>query len=131
MFLVAANCFAVEVAVEWQRNDGVFDGFIGKLEIDIQSKAMAASVFAKSAHGGVQVYSHHFEILEIQETLEGHYRIGCRNEMGAMFSGHVDLSDSAKPAVKLYGPNNVVITNISRGGKWFKFWNIRNVYLGR
>ena len=118
---------AGEVAVELQERSK-FTGMIGKAHITEQ--AIEVVTFA-GENGKVVPFAFIYNISEKQMISDGVYKIKCRNQLGVVFTGTLDLHDNLKPKISITADNGISLTNISDNGRKMKHKFLPKVDLGR
>ena len=115
------------IAFEFQEH-GKFMGIIGKAYIT--EKAVEIVTFAEKS-GQVVPFAFIYTILEKQSQIEGLYNIKCRNQLGVVSTGIVDIRDPLKPKMTLTSDKGITITNLSDGGRRMKREFLPKVDLGK
>ena len=115
------------IAFEFQEH-GKFTGVIGKAYITGQSVEVVT--FAEKS-GEVVPFAFIYTILERQSQIEGLYNIKCRNQLGVVSTGTIDIRDPLKPKMTLTSDKGITITNISDGGRKMKREFLPKVDLGK
>ncbi len=129
--LISSSCFAVtlsgSVAIELQEQ-GRFTGIIGKAYIT--EKALEVVTFAER-DGEIIPFAFIYEVIEREGGPEGFYKVKCKNQLGVITTGSIDLRDLQKPKILLTTCDGITITNISDDGRKFKERFIPKVSLGK
>ena len=115
------------IAIEFQEQ-GKFTGVIGKAFITEQSVEVVA--FAER-NGEVVPFAFIYGILERESRSDDVYNIKCRNQLGVVSTGAIDLRDRLKPKIGLTTDKGITLTNISDGGRKMKREFLPWVDLGR
>lgn len=115
------------IAVELQEQ-GKFTGVIGKAYITEQSVEVVT--FAER-NGEVIPFAFIGVILEKETKSNDVYFIKCRNQLGVVSTGTIDLRDRLKPKITLTTERGITLTNISDGGRKMKKEFLPKVDLGR
>jgi len=115
------------IAIELQEQ-GKFTGVIGKAYITDQSVEVVT--FAER-NGEVVPFAFIYGILEKENKSDNVYNIKCRNQLGVISAGIIDLRDKLKPKIALTTDNGITLTNISDGGRKMKKEFLPRVDLGR
>ena len=119
--------FPQSIAFEFQEN-GKFTGIIGKAYVT--ETAVEVVTFAEKS-GEVVPFSFIYTISEKQNQIEGLYNIKCRNQLGVVSTGIIDIRDPLKPKMTLTTDKGITITNISDGGRKMKKEFLPRVDLGK
>ena len=115
------------IAFEFQEN-GKFTGIIGKAYVT--ETAVEVVTFAEKS-GEVVPFAFIYTISEKQSQIEGLYNIECRNQLGVVSTGIIDIRDPLKPKMTLTTDKGITITNISDGGRRMKREFLPKVNLGK
>lgn len=115
------------IAIEFQEH-GKFTGVIGKAYVT--EKAVEVVTFAEQS-GQVIPFAFIDVILEKESKIDGVYNIKCRNQLGVVSTGTIDLRDKLKPKIVLTTDKGITVTNISDGGRKVKKEFLPKVDLGR
>jgi len=115
------------IAIELQEQ-GKFTRVIGKAYITEQ--AVEVVTFAVQ-NGEVVPFAFIYVILEKEHKLDGIYNIKCRNQLGVVSTGIIDLRDRLKPKIALTTDRGITLTNISDSGRIMKKEFLPQVDLGR
>lgn len=115
------------IAIELQEQ-GKFTGVIGKAYITGQSVEVVT--FAER-NGEVVPFAFIYGILEKENKSDDVYNIKCRNQLGVVSTGTIDLRDRMKPKIALTTDKGITLTNISDGGRKMKKEFLSRVDLGR
>ena len=115
------------VAIELQEQ-GKFTGVIGKAYITEQSVEVV--IFAEQ-NGEVVPFAFIYDILEKENKSDDVYNIKCRNQLGVVSTGTIDLRDRLNPKIALTTDKGITLTNISGGGRKMKKEFLPRVDLGR
>ena len=115
------------IAIELQEQ-GKFTGVIGKSYITEQSVEVVA--FAEQ-NGEVVPFAFIYGILEKERKSDDVYNIKCKNQLGVVSTGTIDLRDRLKPKITLTTNKGITLTNISDGGRKMKREFLPRVDLGR
>ena len=115
------------IAIELQEQ-GKFTHVIGKAYITEQ--AVEVVTFAEQ-NGEVVPFAFIYVILEKENKLDGIYNIKCRNQLGVVSTGIIDLRDRLKPKIALTTDREITLTNISDSGRKMKKEFLPKVDLGR
>lgn len=119
--------FPQSIAFEFQEQ-GKFAGVIGKAYIT--ETAVEVVTFAEKS-GEVVPFAFIYTISEKQNQIEGLYNIKCKNQLGVVSTGIIDIRDPLKPKKTLTSDKGITITNISNGGKKMKKEFLPKVDLGK
>jgi hypothetical protein len=122
-----AAALSGSIAIELQEQ-GKFTGVIGKAYITEQ--AVEVVTFAKQ-NGEVVPFAFIYVISERENKLDGIYKIKCRNQLGVVSTGTIDLRDRLKPKIALTTDKGITLTNISDGGRKMRKEFVPRVDLGR
>jgi hypothetical protein len=114
------------IAIELQEH-GKFTGIIGKAYVT--ETAVEVVTFAEKS-GEVVPFAFIYTILEKQSQIEGLNNIKCRNQLGVVSKGVIDIRDPLKPKMTLTSDKGITITNISDGGRKMKREFLPKVDLG-
>jgi phage head maturation protease len=125
--MVFAASFSQSIAFEFQEQ-GKFTGIIGKAYIT--ETTIEIVTFAEIGEMVVP-YAFIDTILEKRNQIEGLYGITCRNQLGVVSTGTLDIRDPLKPKITLTTDKGITITNISDGGRKMKKKLLPNVDLGK
>ena len=125
--MVFASAFPQSIAFEFQEH-GKFTGIIGKAYIT--ETAIEVVTFAEKG-GMVVPFAFIDTILEKRSQIEGLYSIKCRNQLGVVSTGIIDIRDPHKPKMTLTSDKGIIITNISDGGRKMKKEFLPKVDLGK
>ncbi len=115
------------IAIELQEQ-GRFTGVIGKAYITEQSVEVVT--FAER-NGEVVPFAFIDVILGKESKSDGVYNIKCRNQLGVVSTGTIDLRDRLNPKIALTTDKGITLTNISDGGRKMKKEFLPRVDLGR
>ncbi len=115
------------IAVELQEQ-GKFTGVIGKAYITEQSVEVVT--FAE-LNGEVVPFAFIDVILEKETKSNDVHFIKCRNQLGVVSTGTIDLRDRLGPKIALTTERGITLTNISDGGRKMKEEFLPKVDLGR
>jgi hypothetical protein len=135
---VAAHLFAKEltgfpavlsgsIAIEFQEN-GKFAGVIGKAYIT--EEAVEVVTFVEHRSGEVVPFAFIYSILEKENKVDSVYNIKCRNQLGVVLTGTIDLR-KLNPKINLISDKGITLTNISDSGRKMKKEFLPRVDLGR
>jgi hypothetical protein len=119
--------FPQSIAFEFQEH-GKFTGIIGKAYVT--ETAIEVVTFAKN-NGEVVPFAFIYTILEKRSQNGGLYNIKCRNQLGVVSTGTIDIRDPLKPIMTLTSEKGITITNISDGGRKMKKEFLPKVDLGK
>jgi hypothetical protein len=125
--MVFASSFPQSIAFEFQEH-GKFTGIIGKAYIT--ETAVEIVTFAEK-DGMVVPFAFIDALLEKRSQIEGLYSIKCRNQLGVVSTGTLDIRDPLKPKITLTSDKGVTATNISEGGRKMKKKFLPKVDLGK
>lgn len=132
---LSSTCFAeslsASIAFEFQEH-GKFTGVIGKAYVT--DNAIEIVTFAErfdERDDEVIPFAFIETILEKESKIESVYNIKCRNQLGVMSTGIIDLRDRLKPKIALISDNGIAITNITNSGRKMKKRFLPRVDLGR
>ncbi len=125
--IVFASSFPQSIAFEFQEH-GKFTGIIGKAHIT--ETAVETVTFAEIDEMVVP-FAFIDTILEKRSQIEGLYSIICRNQLGVVSRGILDIRDPLKPKMTLTTDKGITITNISDGGRKMKKKFLPKVDLGK
>jgi len=115
------------IAIEFQEH-GKFTGIIGKAYIT--DEAVEVVTFAEQS-GRVVPFAFIYTIIQKGHKIDGVYDIKCRNQLGVVSTGTIDLRDRLNPRITLTTDKGISITNISNGGRKMKNELLPRVDLGR
>ena len=115
------------IAIELQEQ-GKFTGVIGKANITEQ--AVEVVTFADQ-NGEVVPFAFIYVILEKENKSDGVYNIKCRNQLGVVSAGTIDLRDRLTPKIVLTTETGITLANISNDGRKMKNKFLPKVDLGR
>lgn len=128
---LSSTCFAENlsesIAFESQEH-GKFTGVIGKAYVT--DNAIEIVTFAER-DDEVVPFAFIETILEKESKIESVYNIKCRNQLGVMSTGTIDLRDRLKPKIALISDKGISLTNISNSGRKMKKRFLPRVDLGR
>ena len=131
IFMIPSTLFGASfpqsIAFEFQEH-GKFTGIIGKAYIT--ETAVEIVTFAEKS-GEVVPFAFIDTIFEIRSQIEGLYNIKCRNQLGVVSTGIIDIRDPLKPKMTLTTDKGITITNISDGGRKMKKEFLPRVDLGK
>ncbi len=119
--------FPQSIAFEFQEHEK-FTGIIGKAFVT--ESAVEIVTFAEK-DGEVVPFAFIYVIVEKRTQIEKIYNIKCRNQLGAVSTGIIDIRDPQKPKMTLISGNGITITNISDGGRKMKKEFLPKVDLGK
>ena len=115
------------IAFEFQEH-GKFTGIIGKAYVTEASVEVVT--FAENS-GKIVPFAFIETILEKRSQIDGFYTIKCRNQLGVVSTGTIDIRDPLKPKMTLTSDNGITITNISDSGRKMENEFLPRVDLGR
>ena len=115
------------IAIELQEQ-GKFTGVIG--EAYMTEKSVEVVTFAE-LNGEVIPFAFIYGILEEESKSDDVYNIKCRNQLGVVSTGTIDLRDRLKPKIALTTDKGITLTNISDGGRKMKKEFLPRLDLGR
>ena len=115
------------IAFEFQEH-GKFTGVIGKAYVT--ETAVEVVTFAERS-GEVVPFAFIYTILEKRSQVEGLYNIKCRNQMGVVSTGTINVRDILNPKITLISDTGITLTNISESGRKMKNKYLPKVDLGR
>ena len=115
------------IAIEFQEQ-GKFTRVIGKAYVTEQSVEVVT--FAE-VNGEVVPFAFIYGILEKKSESDDIYNIKCRNQLGVVSTGTIDLRDRLKPKIALTTDKGITLTNISDSGRKMKREFLPRVDLGR
>lgn len=115
------------IAFEFQEH-GKFTGVIGKAYVT--EAAVEVVTFAENS-GEVVPFAFIETILEKRSQIEGLYNIKCRNQLGVVSTGTIDVRDILNPKITLISDTGITLTNISESGRKMKNKYLPKVDLGR
>lgn len=115
------------IAIEFQENRK-FTGIIGKAYVT--ETAIEVVTFAEQK-GTVVPFAFIYTILEKEKKTDRVYNVKCRNQLGVISEGTIDLRDRSKPKITLTSDKGITITNISDVGRKMKKELLPKVDLGR
>jgi hypothetical protein len=115
------------IAFEFQEHSK-FTGVIGKAYLT--DNAVEIVTFAEQS-GEVVPFAFIYTILEKESKTEGVYNIKCRNQLGVVSTGTIDLRDRLKPKITLTTDKGITLTNISDSGRRMKKQFLPRVDLGK
>ena len=81
--------------------------------------------------GEVVPFAFIYTILEKQSQVEGLYNIKCRNQLGVVSKGIIDIRDPMEPKMRLTSDKGITIINISDSGRKMKREFLPKVDLGK
>ena len=122
-----ASSFPQSIAFEFQEH-GKFTGVIGKAYIREQSVEVVT--FAE-INGEIVPFAFIYSILEKENKPDDVYNIKCKNQLGVVSTGTIDLSDRLNPKINLTTDKGITLTNISDGGRKMKKEFLPKVDLGK
>ncbi len=114
------------IAIELQER-GKLTGVIGKAYITGQSVEVVT--FAEQ-NGEVVPFAFIYGILGKENKSNDVYKIKCRNQIGVMSIGTIDLRNKLKPKIVLTSDKGITLTNISEDGRKMKKEFLPRVDLG-
>jgi hypothetical protein len=131
VFAITSSSFAAvlreSIAIEFQEN-GKFTGIIGKAYIT--ETAVEVVTFAEQK--GIAIpFAFIYTILEKENKTDKVYNVKCRNQLGVISNGTIDLRDRSKPIVTLTSNKGITITNISDAGRKMKKELLPKIDLGK
>ena len=115
------------IAIEF-RESGKFTGIIGKAYVT--EKAIEVVTFAEQ-NGQVIPFAFIEVLLRKESKIDGVYSIKCRNQLGVVSTGTIDLRDRLNPKITLTTDNGITLTNISDDGRKMQKEFLPRVDLGR
>ena len=115
------------IAIELQEQ-GKFTGVIGKTYITEQ---FVEVVTFTERNREVVPFAFIYVILEKENKSDDVYNIKCRNQLGVVSTGTIDLRDRLEPKITLTTERGITLTNISDGGRKMKKEFLPKVDLGR
>jgi hypothetical protein len=124
---VFAASFPQSIAFEFQEH-GKFTGVIGKAYVT--ETAVEVVTFAEKS-GEIVPFAFIDTILEKRRQIDGLYSVKCRNQLGVVSTGTIDIRDPLKPKITLTSDNGITLTNISDGGRKMKTKFLPKVDLGK
>lgn len=131
VFAISSSGFATvlqeSIAIEFQENRK-FTGIIGKAYVT--ERAVEVVTFAEQK-GMAVPFAFIYTILEKENKIDRVYNVKCRNQLGVLSEGTIDLRDRSKPKITLTSDKGITITNISDGGRKMKKKLLPKVDLGR
>ena len=122
-----AAALSESIAIEFQEH-GKFTGIIGKAYVT--EKAVEVVTFAEQ-NGVVIPFAFIDTILEKESKTEGVYNVKCRNQLGVLSTGTIDLHDRLNPKIILTTDKGITVTNISNVGRKMKKEFMPKVDLGK
>ena len=122
-----AATLSESIAIEFQEH-GKFMGIIGKAYVT--EKAVEVVTFAEQ-NGVVIPFAFIDTILEKESKTEGVYNVKCRNQLGVLSTGTIDLHDRLNPKIILTTDKGITVTNISDVGRKMKKEFMPKVDLGK
>lgn len=122
-----ASGLSGSIAIELQEQ-GKITNVIGKAYITEQSVEVVT--FAEQ-NGEVVPFAIIYVILEKESKSDDVYNIKCRNQLGVVSTGTIDLRDRLKPKITLTTGKGITLTNISDGGRKIRKEFLPRVDLGR
>jgi len=122
-----AASFPQSIAIEFQEN-GKFTGVIGKAYIT--ETAIEIVTFAEKS-GAVVPFAFIETMLEKTSRAEGYYQMRCRNQLGVVSAGTIDIRDPLRPRISLTTADGITMTNISDDGRKMKKKFLPKVDLGQ
>ncbi len=123
----ASICYAQSIAIEFQENSK-FRGIVGSAHYT--GEAIEVVTFTK-LDGKVIPFAWIYRIIEKISKREAIYHIKCQNQLGAVCSGTLDLSDEFNPKINLIFDIGGSMTNISKEGINFQTKYLPKVDLGK
>src|SRR3990170_2109435 len=114
------------IAVELQEQ-GRFTGVVGKAFLT--EKSVEVVTFAE-LNGEIVPFAFIYSILEIENKSDDVYNIKCRNQLGVVSTGMIDLRDRLNPKINLTTERGITLTNISSDGRKMKKEFLPKVDLG-
>jgi hypothetical protein len=124
---VLAASFPQSIAFEFQEH-GKFTGIIGKAYVT--DTAIEIVTFAENS-GEIVPFAFIETVLEKQTQIDGLYSLKCRNQLGVVSAGTMDVRDPLKPKITLVNDNGITLTNISDGGREMKTKFLPKIRLGK
>jgi hypothetical protein len=115
------------VAFEFQEH-GKFTGVIGKAYIT--EAAIEIVTFAES-NEEIVPFAFIDTILEKQTKTDGLYSVKCRNQLGVISTGTIDIRDQLKPKITLTSDKGIALTGISEAGRRMKAKFLPKMNLGK
>lgn len=122
-----AAALSESIAIEFQEH-GKFTGIIGKAYVT--EKAIEIVTFAEQ-NGVVIPFAFIDTFLEKESKTEGSYNIKCRNQLGVISTGTLDLRNRLNPKIILTTDKGITVTNISSDGRKMKNKFLPKVDLGK
>lgn len=122
-----AAALSESIAIEFQEH-GKFTGIIGKAYVT--EKAVEVVTFVVQ-NGVVIPFAFIDTILEKENKTEGVYNVKCRNQLGVLSTGTIDLHDRLNPKIILTTDKGITVTNISNVGRKMKKEFMPKVDLGK
>ena len=119
--------FSGAIAIEHQEQ-GKFAGVIGKAYIT--EKSVEVVTFAER-NGEVVPFAFIYGILEKENKSDDVYNIKCRNQLGVVSTGTIDLRNRLKPKITLTTDRGTTLINISDDGRKMKNKFLPKVDLGK
>ena len=126
-FAAALSALSESIAIEFQEH-GKFTGIIGKAYVT--EKAVEVVTFVEQ-NGVVIPFAFIDTILEKESKTEGVYNVKCRNQLGVLSTGTIDLHDRLNPKIILTTDKGITVTNISNVGRKMKKEFMPKVDLGK
>jgi hypothetical protein len=114
------------IAIEL-KEQGRFTGVIGRAYVT--DKSVEVVTFAER-NKEVVPFAFIYGIVEKESRSDEVYNIKCRNQLGVVSAGIIDLRDKLKPKIALTTDNGISLTNISEVGRKMKKEFLPRVDLG-
>ena len=131
MFAMTSTVFAADlsgsIAIELQER-GKFTGVIGNAYLT--DKAVEVVTFIEK-DGEVIPFGFIYAMLDKESMIDGVYNIKCKNQLGVLFTGTIDLRNRMNPKINLTTDQGITLTNISDNGRKMKKEFLPRVDLGR
>ncbi|OPY07684.1 MAG: hypothetical protein A4E66_02003 [Syntrophus sp. PtaB.Bin001] len=131
VFVIPTSIFATSlpmtIAFEFQEH-GKFTGVIGKAYVTETSIEIVTFV---ENNGEIVPFAFIETILEKHSKTAGLYSVKCRNQLGVISTGTIDIRDQLKPKITLISDNGIILTNISEAGRRMKAKIFPKMNLGK
>jgi hypothetical protein len=124
---VLAASLPQTIAFEFQEH-GKFTGVIGKAYIT--EAAIEIVTFAEN-NGEIVPFAFIETVLEKQDKTDGLYGVKCRNQLGVISTGTIDIRNQLKPKITLVTETGITLTNISEAGMRMKAKFLPKINIGK
>jgi len=124
---VFAGSFPQTIAFEFQEH-GKFTGVIGKAYVT--ETAIEIVTFVEN-NGEIVPFAFIETMIEKQAKTDGLYNVKCRNQLGVISTGTIDIRNQLKPKITLTSDTGITLTNISEAGMRMKAKIFPKMNIGR